>query len=81
MKESSQIQPVDANAPGMPEWVRVAMSEIAENMQEGLLTLAVGAGSPCACEPLTPCGSSGLRRQCARLRSLSAGAAAARFRE
>ena len=28
----------------MPERVSVAMAEIAENMQEGLLALAVGAG-------------------------------------
>ena len=44
MKKSSQIQPVDASAPAMPERVSVAMSEIAENMGEGLLALAVGAG-------------------------------------
>ena len=42
MKKSSQIQPVGATA--LPEQVTVAMSEIAENMQEGLLALAVGAG-------------------------------------
>ena len=42
MKKSSQIQSVDATA--IPERVSVAMSEIAENMQEGLLALAVGAG-------------------------------------
>ena len=42
MKKSSQIQPVGATA--LPEQVPVAMSEIAENMQEGLLALAVGAG-------------------------------------
>ena len=42
MKKSSQIQPVDA--PAFPERVNVAMAEIAENMQEGLLALAVGAG-------------------------------------
>lgn len=40
--KSSQIQPVGATA--LPERVSVAMSEIAENMQEGLLALAVGAG-------------------------------------
>jgi putative transposase len=44
MKKSSQIQSVDASAPAIPERVGVAMSEIAENMQEGLLALAVGAG-------------------------------------
>ena len=42
MKKSSQIQPVGATA--LPERVTVAMAEIAENMQEGLLALAVGAG-------------------------------------
>ena len=42
MKKSSQIQPVGATA--LPERVSVAMTEIAENMQEGLLALAVGAG-------------------------------------
>ena len=42
MKESSQSQPVSATA--LPEQVTVAMSEIAENMQAGLLALAVGAG-------------------------------------
>jgi putative transposase len=44
MKKSSQIQSVDASASAIPERVGVAMSEIAENMQEGLLALAVGAG-------------------------------------
>ena len=42
MKKSSQFQPVGATA--LPERVSVAMTEIAENMQEGLLALAVGAG-------------------------------------
>jgi putative transposase len=42
VKKSSQIQPVGATA--LPERVSVAMSEIAENMHEGLLALAVGAG-------------------------------------
>jgi putative transposase len=42
VKKSSQIQPVGATA--LPEQVTVAMSEIAGNMQEGLLALAVGAG-------------------------------------
>ena len=42
MKKSSQNQPVDAIA--LPERVNVAMTEIAENMHEGLLALAVGAG-------------------------------------
>src|SRR5829696_1039964 len=44
MKKSSQIQSVEASASAFPERVSVAMSEIAENMQEGLLALAVGAG-------------------------------------
>ena len=44
MKKSSQIQSVNASAPAIPEWVGVAMAEIAENMREGLLALAVGAG-------------------------------------
>ena len=44
MKKSSQIQSVDAKAPAIPEQVSVAMAEIAENMHEGLLALAVGAG-------------------------------------
>jgi putative transposase len=42
VKKSSQIQPVGATA--LPQRVSVAMAEIAENMQEGLLALAVGAG-------------------------------------
>ena len=42
MKKSSQIQSVDASA--IPQCVSVAMAEIAENMHEGLLALAVGAG-------------------------------------
>ena len=44
MKKSSRIQSVDASAPAIPERVSVAMGEIAENMREGLLALAVGAG-------------------------------------
>ena len=44
MKKSSQNQPVGASVPAIPERVSVAMGEIAENMHEGLLALAVGAG-------------------------------------
>jgi putative transposase len=44
MKKSSQIQSVDASVSAVPERVCVAMTEIAENLQEGLLALAVGAG-------------------------------------
>jgi putative transposase len=42
VKKSSQNQSVDASA--IPERVSVAMAEIAENMHEGLLALAVGVG-------------------------------------
>jgi putative transposase len=42
VKKSSQIQPVGATA--LPDRVSVAMTEIAGNMHEGLLALAVGAG-------------------------------------
>ena len=44
MKNSSQNQPVGASVPAIPARVSVAMSEIAENLHEGLLALAVGAG-------------------------------------
>ena len=44
MKKSSQNQLVGASVPAIPERVSVAMGEIAENMHEGLLALAVGAG-------------------------------------
>ncbi len=44
MKKSSQIPSMEAGASAIPERVSVAMAEIAENMQEGLLALAVGAG-------------------------------------
>lgn len=44
MKKSNQNLPVDAPTAGFPEQVGVVMAEIAENMQEGLLALAVGAG-------------------------------------
>ena len=44
MKKSSQIPSVDASASAVSEHVGVAMAEIAENMSEGLLALAVGAG-------------------------------------
>ena len=44
MKKSSQIPSVDASTSAVPERVSVAMAEIAENMGEGLLALAVGAG-------------------------------------
>jgi putative transposase len=44
MKKSSQVQSVDASTSAVPERVSVAMAEIAEDMGEGLLALAVGAG-------------------------------------
>jgi len=44
VKKSSQNQPVDATTLACPEHVSVAMAEIAENVGEGLLALAVGAG-------------------------------------
>ena len=44
MKKSNQIQSVEVSASAVPERVSVAMGEIAENMSEGLLALAVGAG-------------------------------------
>lgn len=44
MKKSNQNLPVYATRTAIPGQVSVAMAEIAENMQEGLLALAVGAG-------------------------------------
>ncbi|MGH3560126.1 MAG: IS256 family transposase [Mycobacterium sp.] len=44
MKKSSQDQSVVAEMVTFPERVSVAMAEIAENVEEGLLALAVGAG-------------------------------------
>ncbi len=44
MKKSSQNELAGASVPAMPEPVSVAMGEIAANMHEGLLALAVGAG-------------------------------------
>ena len=41
IKKSSQIQLVEATVPVIPKRVVVAMAEIAESMQEGLLVLAV----------------------------------------
>jgi putative transposase len=39
-----QTEALDSSAPAVPETVSVAMNEIAEDMREGLLALAVGAG-------------------------------------
>ena len=44
MTKSSQNELVGARVPAIPERVGVAMGEIAENVHEGLLALAVGAG-------------------------------------
>jgi len=44
MKKSSQNRAGDASMVAIPEQVSVAMAEIAGNMSEGLLALAVGAG-------------------------------------
>jgi len=44
MKMSGQNLRVDATTSVFPEQVSVARAEIAENIQEGLLALAVGAG-------------------------------------
>jgi putative transposase len=44
MKKSSEIQSMDVSTSAVPERVSVAMAEIVENMGEGLLALAVGAG-------------------------------------
>jgi len=48
MKKSNQIQSVDWTRPAIPERVGVAMSEIAENMHEGIvnnLTMPTGGTS------------------------------------
>jgi putative transposase len=44
MKKGSQYKRVGASVPAIPEQVRGAMGEIAENMGEGLLALPWGAG-------------------------------------
>ena len=44
VKKSSQNRLRDTTEVVVPEQVNVVMAEIAENMQEGLLALAVGAG-------------------------------------
>ncbi|MGH3588861.1 MAG: IS256 family transposase [Pseudonocardia sp.] len=44
MSKTYQNNEFDANAPAVPEQVSVAMDEIAADMREGLLALAVGTG-------------------------------------
>ncbi|MFV0493656.1 hypothetical protein [Mycobacterium sp.] len=46
MRGSSQNRPGNATVVAVPERGGVAMAEIAGNMQEGLLALAVGAALP-----------------------------------
>ena len=45
MTKKYQTTALDANALAVPEQVSVAMAEIAADMREGLLALAVGAGT------------------------------------
>ena len=44
MTKKYQTRGADATAPAVPALVSVAMEEIAADMREGLLALAVGAG-------------------------------------
>ena len=44
MTKKYQKKTTETSALAVPEQVSVAMSEIAEEMREGLLSLAVGAG-------------------------------------
>jgi len=44
MTKKYQTEGTDTSALAVPEQVSVAMSEIVEDMREGLLALAVGAG-------------------------------------
>ena len=44
MRKTYQNEKIDTSQPAMPETVSVALAEIAEDMREGLLALAVGAG-------------------------------------
>jgi len=44
MTKKYQAEGTDTSALAVPEQVNVAMAEIAEDMREGLLALAVGAG-------------------------------------
>ena len=44
MRKNYQNREIDTNQPAVSETVSVAMAELAGDMQEGLLALAVGAG-------------------------------------
>lgn len=44
MRKTYQNEKIDTSQPAMPETVSVALAEIAEDMREGLLALAVGTG-------------------------------------
>lgn len=44
MTKRYQTKTIDTSALAMPERVSVAMADVAEDMREGLLALAVGAG-------------------------------------
>ncbi len=44
MRKNYQNQEIDTSQPAMPDTVSVALAELAGEMREGLLALAVGAG-------------------------------------
>ena len=44
MHKTYQNEQTDTSRPGVPESVSVALAELVEDMREGLLALAVGAG-------------------------------------
>ena len=44
MTKKYQTKTIDTNSLAVPEQVSIAMEQIAADMQEGLLALAVGAG-------------------------------------
>lgn len=44
MTKKYQTKPIEAITPAVPECVRVVMADVAKNMHEGLLALAVSAG-------------------------------------
>jgi hypothetical protein len=44
VRKAYQNEKIDTSRPAVPETVTVALAEIAEDMREGLLALAVGTG-------------------------------------
>ena len=44
MRKNYQNEEIDTSQPAVPETVSVALAEMAADMREGLLALAVGAG-------------------------------------